>query len=52
MNAQKINLLAGLMFIVAAAVTAFSKTQDFTLATVWLCVGVMFIALNQISRKT
>jgi hypothetical protein len=45
MNAQKWNLHAGLMFIAAAAVSAFGKTPDFTSATVWLAVGAVFITL-------
>jgi hypothetical protein len=45
MKARKINLLAGLLFTLTAAVSAFGKTPDFTAATVWLCVGATFIAL-------
>jgi hypothetical protein len=44
-NKSNLMTIAGILFLLAAAVSAFGKSGNIGMGTVWLALGVAFLAL-------
>lgn len=49
---RKTNAIAGVIFILTGAITAFGSSQDFTSAAVWFALGAAFFMPMKCEAKS
>jgi hypothetical protein len=49
---RKTNAIAGVIFILTGAITAFGSSQDFASAAVWFALGAAFFLPTKCELKT